>query len=342
MSEPARRAHLVGLDNYGLAPLGLTPEATLEWAVAHGADGVAFSGFSAEVEAAIDARALDRLAAFAGAHGLYLEWGGAQHVPRDLATWQPKSIDVVNRRAAEQAARLGARVVRSCSGGLMRWHDAAPPTEALLRETAAALLSQRTMWKELGLTLAIETHFEFTSFELVRLLEMCDAPPGGWLGICLDTMNLLTMIEDPVGAACRLLPWVVSTHIKDGGIALDTDGLTTFTAPIGEGIVDIPRIVALLDSLDRQVPLSVEDHGGAFRIPVFDPVFLSRFPDLTVHEFARSIGFAATSAARGLEPLAREAWPAVAAGRIARDLAALAGLVNAPESRGALPERRDR
>ena len=29
---------------------------------------------------------------------------------------------------------------------------------------------------------------------------MCDAPPGGWLGICLDTMNLLTMLEEPVAA----------------------------------------------------------------------------------------------------------------------------------------------
>ena len=50
---------------------------------------------------------------------------------------------------------------------------------------------------------------------------MCEAEPGGWLGICLDTMNLLTMIEDPVMATRRLLPWVVSTHIKDGGVLMD-------------------------------------------------------------------------------------------------------------------------
>ena len=46
-----------------------------------------------------------------------------------------------------------------------------------------------------GVTLAIETHFEFTSFELVRLMERCDAEPGDYLGVCLDTMNLLTAIR---------------------------------------------------------------------------------------------------------------------------------------------------
>ena len=328
MNRATARGRLrVGIDNYGLFPLGLSPLDTLQWAVAHGAEGVAFSGLEPEHRAGLDGQALARVKGFAADHGLYLEWGGAQHVPRDLVTWRPKDTVAPNRAAIGEAVAVGARIVRSCSGGLMRWHDEAPPTETLLRETAGALVDQAPMWKDAGLTVAVETHFEFTSYELRRLFEMCDAPPGGWLGVCLDTMNLLTMIEEPVEATMRLLPWVVSTHIKDGAVRVAPDGFTTFTRPIGEGVIDLDGILRLIATLERPVNLSVEDHGGAFQLPVFDPTFLSKFPDLSVQEFARLVALAQrTGREPACQPLPREEWPRVAAARIAGDVTALRAL----------------
>ena len=324
----------VGIDNYGLLPLELSPMDTLRWAVAHGADGVAFSGLPPSDQEALDRASLQAIAAFARDHNLYLEWGGAQHVPRDMTSWDRKDVAALNRRAARQAAALGARVVRSCSGGLMRWTPDAPPTETLLRETARALTEQRSMFRDFGVVLAIETHFEFTSHELVQLLEMCEADPGDWLGICLDTMNLVTMIEDPVNGTMRLLPWVVSTHIKDGGALLSADGLTTFTAAIGEGVVDLRRVVSLLGSLAWQVHLSVEDHGGSFSVPIFDPLFLSRFPDLSCAELARVIRLAQLSSAIATcRPLNRDEWPRVCEDRLARDVTALRALASTVATR---------
>jgi sugar phosphate isomerase/epimerase len=326
----------VGIDNYGLFPLGLTPLETLQWAVSHGADGVAFSGLPPEQRDALDRAALQDLARFARDHHLYLEWGGGEHIPRDMTSWAARDILAVNRRAAEEAATLGVRVVRSCSGGLMRWSAAAPPTETLLAETAGALLAARSMLRDHGVVLAIETHFEFTSHEIVRLLERCDAEPGDWLGVCLDTMNLLTMIEDPPSATRRLLPWVVSTHIKDGGVLLDAGGLTTFTAAIGEGAIDLRGILAMLDCLAGDVPLSIEDHGGSFAVPIFDPLFLARFPDLSSGELVRVLRVAQrTAASPGCRPLDRARWPEVCEARLAADIEALRTLcsrVLRPES----------
>ena len=325
----ARRRPRVGMDNYGLFPLGLGPMETLRWAADHGAEGVAFSGFLPEQEVHIDLAILEDLKSYSREHDLYLEWGGGQHVPRDLTTWARREVFETNRRAAKQAAALGASIIRSCSGGLMRWTDVAPPTETLLRETAAALRAQRSMLRDHRVILAIETHFEFTSHELVRLMDLCDAQPGDWLGICLDTMNLLTMIEDPLSAAKRLLPWVVSTHIKDGGILLDAEGLTTFTTPVGNGIVDLRAIVALASSLDREVHLSIEDHGGSFVLPIFDPLFLSKFPDLSAGEFARIVSLSQRAAALPLcRPLPRPGWAGVCEARLAGDLEALVSIVD--------------
>lgn len=320
---PARRPQ-VGLDNYGLFPLDLSPFGTLEWAAAHGADGVSFSGLTPEWHGRMDAAALSDIRAFAAGRGLYLEWGGAQHIPRDMTSWARKNLFDLNRRAAKEAAALGATIVRSCSGGLMRWDAASPPTDVLLRETADALRDQQTMLRDHGVMLAVETHFEFTSFELLRLFDMCGAEPGDWLGVCLDTMNLMTMIEHPVMATERLLPWVVSTHMKDGGVLSKGEGLVTFPVPIGEGIIDLAAIVRRLDTLEWPVHLSVEDHAGSFLLPIRDEAFLSRFPDLAGAELRAVLELAeATEARPWCRPLERAEWPRVCASRVARDIAAL-------------------
>jgi sugar phosphate isomerase/epimerase len=327
------RAWRVGLDNHGLYPLDLSPLGTLEWALAHGADGVSFSGLTPGWQDRLDGAALKDVRAFAAGHGLYLEWGGAQHIPRDMTTWARKELFQANRRAADEAAALGAAVVRSCSGGLMRWDPANPPTEVLLRDTADALRAQATMWRDHGAVLAIETHFEFTSFELLRLFEMCGAEPGGWLGICLDTMNLLTMIEHPQMATARLLPWVVSTHMKDGGVLASPDGLVTFPVPIGAGVIDLGAIVRMLATLDRPVALSVEDHGGSFLLPMHDPAFLARFPDMAGAELRALLELAdMTAAAPACRPLDRAAWPAACESRLTNDLRALRALASAVDT----------
>ncbi len=330
MSADAReRRGRVGVDNYGLFPLGLSPIQTLEWAVAHGADGVSFSGLTPAWQGRLDGPALADIRDFAAGNGLYVEWGGAQHIPRDMTSWARKNLFDINRRAAREASALGTNIVRSCSGGLMRWDAANPPTEVLLRETAEGLRAQQAMLRDHGVVLAIETHFEFTSFELLRLFDMCEAEPGGWLGICLDTMNLMTLLEHPVMAAERLLPWVVSTHVKDGGVLRAPGGLVSFPSPIGDGVIDLGAIVRRLDTLPCPVNLSVEDHGGSFLLPISDESFLSRFPDAIDTELSAMLELAdATRARPACRPTARADWPAVCESRLAHDLVTLRRLAN--------------
>lgn len=317
----------VGVDSYSLKPLDLSPFEVLEWAVLNGAEGVQFSEVNVPPGTAVDRTFLEELRSFAAENGLYVEWGGGEHIPLDLATGRPKDIAAGNRRAAEQAFALGASSVRSCSGGLMRWQKGGPSTGELLRLTAGALRGQESMLRDNGVVLAVETHFEFTSFELLRLFEMCEAAPGEWLGVCLDTMNLLTMLEDPVLAADRLLPWIVTTHIKDGGLKIDPDGFVSFTAEAGRGVIDLDAIIQSLRAVHPRLNLTVEDHGGDFAIPVADPDFLAGFPDLTVPELVRLLGLGARTQALlaegQLAALPRDRWPLVCEARVRRDIRAV-------------------
>ena len=314
----------VGVDSYSLKPLDLTPFELLEWAVMNGADGVQFSEVNVPPGTAVDRIFLQELRSYAGENRLYIEWGGGQHIPLDLETGRPRDIRTVNRKAADEACQVGSPTVRSCSGGLMRWKKEAPSTDEFLRLTAAALREQKPMLRDSGVILAIETHFEFTSFELLRLFEMCGAVPGEYLGICLDTMNLLTLLEDPAAAARRLLPWVVTTHIKDGGLMLTADGFVSFTAEAGKGVIDLAGIIEPLAAVHPHITLTVEDHGGDFLIPVNDPDFLARFPDLAVPELVGLLRLAVRTRALmesgKLAVLPRDRWPAACVPRVKRDI----------------------
>jgi sugar phosphate isomerase/epimerase len=178
---------------------------------------------------------------------------------------------------------------------------------------AAVLQPQRSMFVDLGVTLAIELHFEFTTFELVRLFEMLDAEPNGWLGVCLDTFNVLPLLEDPVAATRRILPWVVSTHVKDGALMIADAGLISFPTTAGTGLVDLRSIFRLLSSLHHPVTLSVEDHGGSFTTDFNDPQLMDQFPDVTPTEMEQLLA----TARRGNEKVRtgelavteRDDWP---------------------------------
>ncbi len=116
-----------------------------------------------------------------------------------------------------------------------------------------------------------------------------------------------------MSAAERVLPWVVATHVKDGALASDDKGFFSFPVAAGTGLVDFPCILRLLAGLDREVNLSLEDHGGSFQIPVFDSSFLVRFPDLTVFELSRLVHLAGIGARRlrdgSLWITERSNWP---------------------------------
>jgi len=314
------RSLKVGVDSYSLQPLNLDPFRLMDWVKRNGGDGVQFSEVNLPPGRRLDKALLRDLSQYARERRLYLEWGGGQHIPFDLRTGRPVDIFKINRRAAGQAQVLGLAAVRSCSGGLMRWTDDSPPTGVLLQAMAQSLRAQKRMLGDLGVTLAIETHFEFTTFELRRLFAACGAPPGEYLGVCLDTMNLLTMLEDPVMATKRVLPWVVMTHIKDGGVLLTENGLVSFPVEAGKGIVDLEEIFRLLATLDRRLHLTLEDHGGEFLIPVFNPSFLLKFPDLSVVELSRLLSLALESRRRierdDIAVVERKRWPEVCEGRV--------------------------
>lgn len=117
-----------------------------------------------------------------------------------------------------------------------------------------------------GVVLAIENHCDFSGREWASVLAEVASPSV----MCkLDTANGLAIYVDPVADAEALIPWTVTTHVKDLRVipnpALKSNHsavpFTLVGCPVGDGVVDFTTIIGKLLSegpAGRNVPLIVE------------------------------------------------------------------------------------
>jgi sugar phosphate isomerase/epimerase len=121
-----------------------------------------------------------------------------------------------------------------------------------------------------GVVLALENHIDLTADEMVDVVRTLDSP---WLGVCLDTGNNLRLHEDPLVVAAKLAPLARATHVKDIGVRPGDPKDFAFwpSVPLGKGIVDIGRVIALLREAGYKGLLAIEvdflhpDHGDEDR-----------------------------------------------------------------------------
>lgn len=109
-----------------------------------------------------------------------------------------------------------------------------------------------------GIRLAIENHQDFTLEELATLFENVDSP---YLGLTFDSGNCLRILDDPVRGLERLADRVYATHIKDIRLQKGMPAnMWQFFAcvPAGEGVVDLPRIIGLLEQAGYGGMLTIE------------------------------------------------------------------------------------
>ena len=89
----------VGVDSYCLDPLQMDAFTLMEWVEASGGDGVQFSHAYLPPGRSMDEGFLRELAGAMASAGLYLEWGGGQHVPFDTTTSDDVYVPFVNQVA---------------------------------------------------------------------------------------------------------------------------------------------------------------------------------------------------------------------------------------------------
>jgi len=155
----------------------------------------------------------------------------------------------------DHARWIGAPVMRVVGSSLMFRHEPhGPQIERLSRMFSSAVKHA----EKYDIRLAVENHIDFTSDEMLQLIENVDSP---YLGINFDTGNFLRLLDDPVKGMEKLAKHVYATHIKDLRVqkgATADDWFFFSCTPVGDGVVDNLKLARILDHSGYEGFLAVE------------------------------------------------------------------------------------
>ena len=156
------------------------------------------------------------------------------------------------------AKAIGADVMRVVGSSLMFRNE---PHEPQVKALAKMFKKAVKVAKEYDLKLAVENHIDFTSDEILQLLEMVDSE---YFGLNFDTGNFLRLLDDPIKGMEKLAPYVLATHVKDlmpDKTARPTDWYFFAGVPVGKGLINNQALAELLHKANFKGFLAVEiDH----------------------------------------------------------------------------------
>jgi sugar phosphate isomerase/epimerase len=230
------------------------------------------SGLQLEVPRFLESREylyLSGLRSRAEQLGLYLELSTSG---ADLAHLQ----DMVRIAHMLGATVLSVRLEPSRHEGRRHWLTVVQRARATfekLMETASRY----------HIRIGLENCCDFRRDELKRLVEQVG---DEHFGVCLNVAHPLGTIEDPVETVEALAACAVSVHLKDYRVVRSETGVSLVGCALGAGVVDLPRVLAVLRQAQPDLRLNIETGIEKTAVPCLQPEFLDRFDGVTALELA--------------------------------------------------------
>ncbi|TAK21221.1 MAG: sugar phosphate isomerase/epimerase [Chloroflexota bacterium] len=172
---------------------------------------------------------------------------------------------------------LGTRIVGTPSGPMLTTHrwTAGLPLPERQEILAGNLRRLADNVASAGVTIALENHCDWRGHEIARIIAKADRPN---LGVQIDTGNAYSVFEDPVECARALLPYIVSSHLKDVAVTPfatgEARGARAVGVPLGAGHTDNRAIISLI----------AERTPGGLDIPLLiEPFYLDPGTDIPAY-----------------------------------------------------------
>jgi sugar phosphate isomerase/epimerase len=229
-------------------------------------------------------------------HGMGL---GAAHtsLPKDLEPGAIKRIrDQVNKwdmrltvglrtpRTASELPQYEA-AVKACSemdGRVVCVHDSfsgrryeqfkdAAEFHAFDSACKAGVRLAEPILRKYKMPLAIENHKGWRSQELVDWVKSTGSE---YVGVCLDMVNNVSLIETPMQTIETLAPYTIFVSFKDIGVDFYDQGLLLSEVALGDGHMDLPGFVAMMQRKNPKMLFQLE---MLTRDPLKVPIFTDQY-----------------------------------------------------------------
>jgi 3-oxoisoapionate decarboxylase len=283
----------LGVDSYSLRWQGWDALQLMEYAAQQGLDNVHFS--ERGNLASLDPDYLRLLVRRAEALSLQLELGMGSF---DRFSRSFRAADGTGEEQLtamlQAASAVGSPVVR-CFLGTQEDRLGPVPVAQHIAECVRVLRAVGPLARRLGLKVAVENHggVDLLARELRALVE--EAGPDT-VGVCLDTGNPAWAGEDPVLSAEVLAPYVVTSHVRDSRVWASERGAQAQWVPLGQGNVDLRRILDILAEQAPAAPVDLEIITALEprEIPYYDPAsdYWRMYPGMLAQDLVRFIALA--------------------------------------------------
>jgi sugar phosphate isomerase/epimerase len=157
-------------------------------------------------------------------------------------------------RWIEAAARLDQSVLRITAGSPASRGD--EPAEALVDRLIGPIRRAADHAADRGLRLALENHGDLRVADMLAILERVDR--RGALGVCLDNVNLIRVGDEMADGTRALAPHTLLVQLKDHEPGDPTVWGGPVSTALGEGVADLPGIIAILAESGFDGPVCVE------------------------------------------------------------------------------------
>jgi 3-oxoisoapionate decarboxylase len=211
----------------------------------------------------LEASYLKEVNAAARQHGLYLEYNFSMDMG-GMGIGIQHDLD----EAITTAANLGADIVK-VSMDLVRPRPVSasrfhPEVMAQMKSFASRLKASAPQAGAAGIRIAVENHCDSFSEEILWLLDRVGSPV---VGACIDTVNALMVMEDPMQAIANLAPRAFTNHFRDDRIELQRYGFKLTGAAVGEGDIDMKGAYEIFKTKSAMRRINIETE---MEIPLAD------------------------------------------------------------------------
>jgi sugar phosphate isomerase/epimerase len=235
-----------------------------------------------------DAGYVKKLRARAEQAGMYLEFMIA--MPKEDTSAFEATV-----KAAKEAGGLCVRA--NCMPGRRYENiDTLEEWRRLNVEARKAIDRALPIVEKHGIPLALENHKDWTASEMAALMK---EKSSEHLGVCLDTGNNISLLDDPMDVVEKLAPYAVCAHVKDMGIARYKDGFLLSEMPLGEGFLDMKQVVSTIHHARPKTKITLEMiTRNPLEVPCLTDKYWVTFPERNGRYLARTLRMVDANARR--------------------------------------------
>ena len=230
--------------------------------------------------------------------GMYVE--ASVSLPRDQG-------DLSRFQDALLAARnAGATVVRASMMNSPRYRifDSEEAVKTFAAQSYRSLTLAEPLLRKRRMRLALENHRDLRLEELAGFVKRISSE---FLGACIDPANGLALLESPMEVVAALAPYAFSVHLKDVAVEEYEHGYRVTEAPLGEGILDLPKIVQFIRQARPAATFSLDVIAGdPIEVPFLTDGYWMSLPKLPGWRVGRTLGWVRQNQREEALPLVSE------------------------------------